>query len=301
VLGTLPNGLNVSWPARPQISRHVSVSSLSDFNAAASVNGTSITVQAAIPDQGTINASDIEVQMTAGASLGGVLISKGVKRVALLGGQYTGTIELAYAANFWPTRVDDPAWLISDVMIDGVNVTSSSTAFFLRGNRIAVLRSYAHAADYSVFSDSIPGQQNDSVVLAGNDFESAGAQATVRLISVRDSVTVDNNLTDLMQTGSKHNYRIHGVSDQVYAARNMLVNSGTMMGTMDGDALSNIGFEQNTFHHKTPDLFNPDVNRVHQLDAHDNVAYTDVWNCFYCGNLPAGWSFGANVIHPYQP
>lgn len=300
-LGTLPSGLSVQWPTAPNITRSVDVRTLSEFNQAAAVAGTLITIKTAISGRGTLNASDIEIQMDDGASLGGLFINRSMKRISLNGGQYTGTIEMALPSTFWPSRVDNPAWAIEDVMIDGIEVRAPDTAIFLRGHRVAVLRSFAHAGEYSVFSDTASNDSNTDVIIAGNDFESEGKQATVRLIGVRNSVTVDNRLTDLLLTGEKHNYRVHGVSDQVYAARNELVNAGTMLGTMGGDDIGHLWFDDNTFHHKTPDLFNPDTSKIHVLHAHNNVAYTDVWSCFYCRSTPSAWDLGNNAVHPYQP
>jgi hypothetical protein len=72
-----------------------------------------------------------------------------------------------------------------------------------------------------------------------------------------------------------------------------------MLATMDGDDVGHLWFEANTLHHKTPDLFNPDRTRLHVLDAHDNTAYTNVWNCFYCLTPLPAWSLGNNLIKPY--
>jgi hypothetical protein len=72
-----------------------------------------------------------------------------------------------------------------------------------------------------------------------------------------------------------------------------------MIATMPGDSVGKVWFENNTFHHKTPDLFNMDRRQLKVLDAHENVAYTNVWSCFFCGSAPAGWSVGDNTIKPY--
>jgi hypothetical protein len=297
-LGSLPFG--VSWPAAPKITRSVDVSTQADFNKAASVAGTLITVKTAISGRASITASDIEVHMASGASLGGLTISKALKRIALYGGHYTGTIELSQASQFYPSRVDNPAWAIEDVMIDGISVRSASTtALLLRGHRVALLRSFAYGADYAVYSDTVKNDQVSDIIIAGNNLQAEGRQATVRLINVRNSVTVDNRITDLLLTGSKHDYRVHGISDQVFAARNELVNGGVMIGTMSGDDVGHIWFDSNTLHHKTADMFNVNTTVVHVLHAHDNLAYSDVWSCFYCGRAPSGWDVANNVDKPY--
>jgi hypothetical protein len=73
-----------------------------------------------------------------------------------------------------------------------------------------------------------------------------------------------------------------------------------MLGTIAGDDIASVGFDANTLHHKTADLFNPDRVRVRVLHAHDNVAYTDVWKCFYCPVPPATWSLANNAVFPYR-
>ena len=165
-----------------------------------------------ISGQGNVNASDIEVRMQDGASIGGVLIDRSVHRVALIGGHYTGTVEMSMPSVFWPSRVDNPAWVVTDVMIDGVSVRSTNnTAFFLRGHRVALVHSFGHGADYGPDSDTTRDQSTD-VIIAGNQLEAEGRQATLRLINVRNAVAVENRLTDLMLTGEKHNFRVHGTS-----------------------------------------------------------------------------------------
>lgn len=300
-LGALPDGFVAHWPTPPTITRQVQVTTSSAFNQAAAVAGTRVVVAAVITSGARITASDVEVIMNPGASLGSLTIDHATKRIALRGGTYTGQIETAVAASWTPNEVDNPAWIVEDVMIDGVTVRSTSSTLMLRGHRIAVLRCTGHAAEYSLYSDMINGQQNTDFVIAGNRFESEGVQATMRLIHARNAIVVDNRLTDLLQTGSKHNFRIHGTSSGVYAARNMLVNAGMMLGTMSSDALNDIWIRSNVLFHNTPDLFNPDRTRIHGLHATYNTAYTDVWSCFYCGPVPADWQIGQNVVHPYRP
>src|SRR4029079_16088192 len=128
----------------------------------------------------------------------------------------------------------------------------------------------------------------------GNNFVSEGSQATLRLISVHNAVVVDNHLTDLENIGQKQNYRIPGVSDHAFGARNILVGSGVMMGTMDGDALDQIYFDSNTFYHDTTALFHVSRTAIVMLHAHGNVAYTDVWASFIGSKLPAAWDVTNN-------
>src|SRR3954464_7639501 len=166
-LGPLPAGFAIHWPTAPKITRSVDVKTLADFNNAAATAGTLITVKGNISGNGNISASDIEVRMDDSSSLGGLTIAHAVKRIALVGGTYNGTIEMSIASSFYPSRVDNPAWIIEDMMIDGVTARStSSTALFVRGTRVAVLNSSLHGADYGIWGDSI--NQNVDVIVANN-------------------------------------------------------------------------------------------------------------------------------------
>ena len=239
--------------------------------------------------------------MDDGASVGNITIPMKRSRIRLLGGTY-GAISLQPAIQFYPTQVENIEWQIQDVTIDGVSIPNASVSgLMIRGDRVAVLRSYVHAVEYSLYSDSIKNGQNSDIIVAGNNFVSEGSQATLRLISVHNAVVVDNHLTDLELMGHKHNYRIHGTSDHAFASRNILVGSGVMLGTIDGDSLDQIYFDSNTLYHDTPDLFNVSRTQVTNLHAHDNVAYTDVWSTFIGSKNPAGWDVANNVCHPYMP
>ncbi len=301
-LGPLPAGFAVRWPTAPTISRQLEVRTAAQFNSAANVAGTRVIVKASIPSAVTINASNIEVRMDPGVSVAGLNITKAQRRIRLQGGSYTGSgISLAYPSTFYPSRVDNPAWVIEDVMIDGVTVraNANSTALNVRGNRIAVVRSVARGGEYGVYTGTAASVQNNDIILADNVLQSEGDQATVRLVAVRHAVTVDNRIENLMLTGSKHAYRVHAVSDQVFAARNLLVNGGTMMGTMPGDDIGELWFDDNVIHHRTEDLFQPDKTRIHTVHAISNTAYS-ARSCFVCGATPAGWDMHDNGLFPYS-
>lgn len=291
-LGELPAGFAIAWPAEPLITQEAEVRTQQEFEQAASTDGTRILVKQDITSaNGTVmsGASDLEIQMDPGVQIDATLaIGRGRQRIRLLGGRYRGVM----MAPLPETRP-----LTEDVMIDGVTVqTGAGSAFLLRGRRIAVIRSSAVSTLFSVYADAMSGDPNSDVIVAGNVLQSAD-EATVRLISVTNSVTVDNHLTN----NGKHNYRVHGSSAQSFAARNVFITSGTMLGTMPGDMLVEAWFNDNTFYHTAPDLFHPEVANLMVLHAHGNTAYTDVWGCFYCSTIPAQWDLADNQIMPYQP
>ena len=103
---------------------------------------------------------------------------------------------------------------------------------------------------------------------------------------------IDNSI----HNPNKHNYRLHGTSDLNYARGNLLLGAGVMMGTMPGDSLDRVWFNDNTFYHYTPGIFNMSSG-ITMVHAHDNVGYSDVWSTF--PQRVSTWDFSNNVMHPY--
>ena len=134
------------------------------------------------------------------------------------------------------------------------------------------------------------------MIHAGNDFRSAGPEATLRLVHVVRSVTVDNRL----ENGAKHNYRTHGRAENNYASGNVLVNSGIMLGTMDTDFIGRQWFVDNTLHHTMPSLLEIELDTP-DVTISDNTIYTNVWTCLLCRDMPAGWTMEGNQLLPYTP
>jgi hypothetical protein len=302
-LGELPEGFAVDWPSKPAVDRRVEVRSAEEFNTAAATPGTRIVVRESIPSVVSISASDVDVRMAAGVSVRGVTIQKGLERIRMRGGRVEGGgITMAYPTEYYPSHDTREQWMIRDVMFDGISVhaDADTTALNLRGERVALIKSYLRGGEYAIWSDTSAPLQNSDVIIAGNVLESEGDQCTVRLVGVRHAVTVDNRIEDLMLTGTKHTFRVHGHSDQVFAARNLLVNGGTMFGTMPGDEIGEMWFEDNDMHHATEDLFHPDFRSVAVLHARGNTAYS-ARACFLCGTARDLWDVTDNALLPYEP
>jgi hypothetical protein len=185
--------------------------------------------------------------------------------------------------------------VIEDVIIDGVEVHAPGTAFEIYGRRIAIVRSQAHAGTYCVWTAPAFELHSEDIIIAGNRLDSAGPEATIRLVGSVRSVTVDN----VLRNTAKHNYRIHGDTEYAYAARNMLINSGAMLGTMDEDHINKLWFDDNTFFQQTEDLFNPSRDRIGWLHAEGNTAYDNRHDTFL-PQPPARWNVGRNKVLPYQ-
>ena len=134
--------------------------------------------------------------------------------------------------------------------------------------------------------------------MAGNRFESAGPESTVRLVSVRRAVVVDNLLANTL----KHDFRVHGTSDDVVFARNRLLTTGIMIGSMDGDAIGSVWILDNELHHHVPSLFQTSPDRVRFLAVRGNHVFSDRWQCLVCDyQMGDGWDVGDNRMAAYRP
>jgi hypothetical protein len=281
----------------------VEVTTAEEFNEAASQGHTRITVTADIPGTVGISSSDIDVRMADGVSVGGLSIGRGIRRIRVKGGRVGANgISMAYPTVYSPSPRTDEAWQIQDVLFDRVEVNADAnhTALQLRGNRVAVIRSHLRGGEYAIWSDTSDPLVNSDVIVAGNRLESEGDQSVFRMVGVHNAVAIENRIEDLMLTGRKHSFRVHGESDQVFAARNVLVSGGTMFGTMPGDTIGEMWFVDNEIYHQTEDLFHPDQEKVLMLHAYGNSAFS-ARSCFLCFDAPDGWEVDDNGLFPYEP
>ncbi|HBQ15087.1 MAG: hypothetical protein RLP09_14895 [Sandaracinaceae bacterium] len=294
-VGALPAGMEVQWPALPETGREVVVRTAAEFTAAASEAGTRLRVEGSFGERVYVRASNIDIEVAEGMRLGSLMIERGHGQVRIRGGQWT-EIELQVPASFHPVEEWRPEWLVHDVVIDGVSIDAPDSALLIRGRRVAILNSYAHAVRYSMWCGETDDFQSEDIVVANVVFESDGPESTLRLVQVLRSITVDSTL----RNGNKHNYRVHGRSDLNFAARNTLVTTGVMLGTLPGDALNRVWFNDNVLHHTSPSLLVPDP-AIASFESLNNVIYSDVVGCWLCGTPPSGWRAENNEILPYQP
>jgi hypothetical protein len=296
-LGAAPAEVTVAWPAAPSIARDVSATTLAEVNAAASMPGTRVRVSGAIDGLIEIRASDVEVLLEPGASASGVWIANQLARVTLRGGRL-GYVEVQLPGTFYPAEEWHREWMTTDLLIDRVEVDAADTAFLIRsGRRVAITNSRAHAVRYGIWFGDSHDFESEDVIIAGNTITCDAPEATVRLVHVIRSATIGNRLAN----GEKHNYRIHGRSDLNWAARNVLIETGIMLGHLPGDTVGRQYFDDNTFYQRAPSMFEVDVT-IPMIAAHRNRAYTDVWDCFWCvGAPPSGWVLEENVTMPYEP
>jgi hypothetical protein len=159
--------------------------------------------------------------------------------------------------------------------------------------RAAITNSVVQAGWYGVYVGVPAGFNAEDVVIAGNVLSSAGPEATIRFEHTIRSATIGNRLSN----GSKHNYRVHGDSDVNWAARNTLIETGAMIGSLVADHLGREWFDDNVFYHRAPSLF--EYGGIETLTARGNVVYSTVWDCFFCNSVPEGWTIENNVAMPY--
>lgn len=288
--------VTVAWPRPPQIVREARVTGPEDATAAVQ-SGTRVVVAVSL-DRLEVAASDVEVVVEPGVRIGVLRIAHRLSRVVVRGGRF-GAIEVDIPGTFYPEERWDPSWRTTDLLVDGVEVDAADTAFLLRGGvRMAVIRSRAHAARYGVWLGDTADFESEDIVIAGNDLRVDGAEPTVRLVHVRRAAVVGNRL----ENPDKHNYRVHGRSSDHWAARNVLVGGGVMIGTLPTDlwAIERASFDDNTLHHDLPSLLELDPRSL-ALTLRRNHVYTDVWDCFLCVPAQPTWVVEDNVREPFRP
>lgn len=294
-LGVAPSGFEVHWPASPVITREVRVTSASEL-AGAMTSGTRVTLAVSVP-RVEILESDVDLFVEDGVEVGVLFIGNRIARIRVRGGRF-GAIEVAIPGTYFPAEEWHPEWRTTDLMIDDVDVDSTDSAFMLRGGvRMAITNSRAHAVRYGVWFGDTAHFGSEDIIVAGNQIDGDGPEATVRLVHTERSAVVGNRLSN----GSKHNYRIHGRSRENWAARNVMIGTGMMLGTLPSDewAIERQWVHGNTLHHTAPSLLELDARLV-DLEMRDNTVYTDVWPCFVCVSPQPSWVLENNVQLPYQ-
>lgn len=213
-------------PALPVTTRTVTVRSQAEFNAAAAVSGTAITIaQGWAPNTSvTINANDIDVTIPRGVVIGGIELGAFPRTAAL------ARIRIRGEGRMGQYRDYD---LVSDVVIDGVDMNGDGqwtgtgegiTVFRLNATRAAVLNVRAVSAGPIWLGDA-----RHVVIANSNLYHGAATRAAVGWAEgwgVRNSsgplVIVDSRI----QGTRYHNLRVHTHSrpgELLYVTRSTLV------------------------------------------------------------------------------
>ena len=294
-LGVPPSGLELHWPAPPSTVRDVRVTAPAELEGAL-VSGTRVTLAVSVP-RVFITQSDIELVVEDGVRVDLLQIDHRIARIRVRGGTFGG-IQVEIPGTYYPSEEWHAEWRTTDLLIDDVDVEATDTAFLLRGGvRMAVTNSRAHAVRYGVWLGDTADFGSEDIIVAGNDIRVDGPEATVRFVHVVRSAVVGNRL----ENAAKHNYRTHGRSSDNWAARNVLVGTGVMLGTLPTDTwpIERQWVEGNTLYHTTPSLLELDPTLL-GLVMRDNHAYTDVWDCFVCVTVQPTWVIEDNVVEGYR-
>jgi uncharacterized protein YegP (UPF0339 family) len=298
-LGGLPAELEIRWPEPPTIEQEETITSTDGDTVRCDRPHTRYLIETEV-NRLVVGASDVAIAVAEEARVGSAFVEREVARVRFDGGRY-GSIELAVPADF---TTDPPtwreAWLVADVLVEGVDIDAPDGGLILRGKRIAVLSSRIHARRYPIWVGDTDDFRSEDVIVADSELVADGPEATLRMVSVLRSVVVDNVLSN----PQKHNYRVEGASDLAFAARNTLVDAGLMLASQPGDDVGTVWFRENVLHHRTHSLLvvdDPPGSQLRRFVASDNTVYSDDWDCFLCVEAPAGWDVVEHTIRPYQP
>jgi uncharacterized protein YegP (UPF0339 family) len=298
-LGTLPAELNIRWPEPPTIEREEEITATGGDTVRCDQPHTRYLIQTDV-DRLTVAASDVALAVADDARVGSAYVERDVARVHFDGGEY-GAIELAVPADFNTEPVTwHEAWLVEDVLIEGVDIDAADGALTLRGKRIAVLGSRIRAHRYPLWVGDTDDFRSEDLVVADNELVADGPEATLRMVSVLRSVVVDNVLSN----PQKHNYRVEGRSDLAFAARNTLVDAGLMLASQPSDDVGTVWFQDNVLHVQTESLLKvdePPGSKLRRFVASGNTIYSDRHSCFLCIEAPAGWDVSEQRIQSYQP
>lgn len=296
-LGALPSHLRgLTWPALPAVRSEVEVETEAALrDALARLSNVRVRVRGAHAGLYVVARSDVEILLEPDAFVEHLLVARSQQRVRISGGTYA-TIEMMPPIDF-PNggTTPDESLMATDVTIECVTMRAPDTAFLVRGHRVAVLGADVHAERYSFFAgDTEPIQLRDLVV-AHSVLRSAGPEPTYRVHSVSRSVVA---FTTLANT-SKHNFRVHGVSERNYLGDSVLVGTSIMMGRTPGDSLDRVWVIRNVVYYDgTNGIFLTDPT-TRRLVATDNVAYSD--EPFAPSDPHPSWEIRGNVTHPYEP
>lgn len=330
-LGSLPTGMSVSWPTPSSIKMHVHIRTIKDFQnlyESPDKSGKRFYFHVNINHEVLVDASDVDIIIMPGVKLRNIVLAPTVQRVKISShGVDPGS--RGEVGKISAVRTLPGSGYITDVLIDNIALNSERSlcldpnecfGITLRGvRRVAIVNSLVNSLVYPVWADSATDNsaiaQNEDIIIANNRMHSVeGIQATVRMHDSVETVTVHNRLQNGGDSGPwRHNYRIHGIPSRggalyAYAACNLLVNSGVMIGeggTSSGEPeeVRHYWFNNNQFHQRDNSLYQMSPSAVHDVEIRGNRAYSLVpWHlkdlrCIYCPEpRPVGWVIMDNVL-----
>ncbi|MFM6130122.1 MAG: hypothetical protein ACKPBV_15580 [Sphaerospermopsis kisseleviana] len=298
----------VTEPKPPVTTNSVNLSQPEPLNRA----GTRYTVVGQLNGTVTFSASDVELVVPRGAFVRQVAVTGAVSRIKLSGPGTIGQLsiqagELTDATFEDVSVISDPA--LCQPAATGYNpYPNECFGIFLRKVRRVAIRNVTVASlVYAIWSD---GGSEDILVENSRFHSTLGAQATLRLHDVTRLIVRGNRLENGAPSGDsfRHNFRIHGRSRDVFAANNLFVNSGVMIGEGGGgeEIVQRFWFMNNRMHQVADSLFQMGTAGVTEATISDNQAFSRIaWhrsNGFYTpANPPASWTIRRNTVSEYSP
>jgi hypothetical protein len=234
----------------------------------------------------TLSASNIELWIQPSGRVGTITIAAGVSRIRGHGGGIVRDLFMNHPG-------------ANDIAIDHLTFLTpqygewGGSSMELRGQRIAVTYCVNQAHRYSIWAD---GESSSDILVANNDFQSEGPESTVRIVGFDRSAVLNNRLDN----GFKHNYRIHGTSVRYYAAHNVLIGSGMMLGTMAGDNLQYGIVRDNYIHWLRNGMADFTPSAMNTFHLVDNQLFADGWSCLYCGSSGPNWTVNNPPPEPWE-
>lgn len=227
--------VRLQLPALPATTRTVNVSTREQFNQAAAVAGTLINITASWSSTttATINASNVDVVIPRGISIGAIEIGGYPRPASLSRIRIRGTTPGTHSGGRMGQYRDYSG--VSDVTIDGIDMNGQSgfggaetnQAFRASGTRIAVLNTRAIAAAYIWL-----GSARHVVISNSNLFHGAATISTlggdIGGWGIRNTAGPFTILDSRIQGTRYNNVRMHpsgGTGELFYAARTTFVNT----------------------------------------------------------------------------
>jgi len=219
-------------PALPATNRSVTVNSLSEFNTAASVAGTRITIGTSWAGNtfATINANDIDVIIPPGIAIGAIELGNWPRDYALSRVRIRGTTPGTHSGGRMGQYRDYA--LVTDVVIDGIDINGDSgfgggetnDAIRPSATRMAVLNSRVIAAGYTWL-----GGARHVVIANSNFYHGAATRAAVGYAEgwgIRSTGGPMTIIDSRVQGTRYHNIRMHsvgGTGELLYVGRSTIV------------------------------------------------------------------------------
>lgn len=224
--------VRLAAPAAPSTTRAVTVNSRAEFNAAASVAGTRITIATGWAGNTTasITANDIDVIIPRGVSVGAIEIGSYPRNTPISRVRIRGTTPGAYSGGRMGQYRDYS--LVTDVIIDGIDMNGDSgyptfetnAAFRVDSTRVAIVNVRAIAAGPIWL-----GSAKHVFIGNSNMYHGAATRSAVGYIEgwgIRNTGGPITIVDSRLQGTRYHNLRpqsVGGTGELFYAARNTFV------------------------------------------------------------------------------